>query len=252
MSKRKIAEYEKSGILVYLHQYIEKGYLPEALLNYLARLGWSFDATQEIFSRAELIEKFTLDRVNSSPASHDQDKLFWIEGEWMKTLPLERKIAGGDPVPRARGTGRRAASRTTPGPRIEAVIVALGDRLKVFSDILKLGRFFFTQDARLRPRRREETAAQGGRPGHAGRARPGPGPGRALRPGDPRKGRARLCRAFRTQDGRRGQSVAGGRHGSGRRARASTIASSSSAARRAGRRIRQTLEMLARQTLNYA
>ena len=97
MSKRKLAEYEKLGILVYLHQYIEKGYLPEALLNYLARLGWSYDASQEIFTRAELIEKFTLDRVNSSPASHDQDKLFWIEGEWMKTAP-----AGAE--------GRRACS----------------------------------------------------------------------------------------------------------------------------------------------
>ena len=50
MSKRKTQEYEKQGVLVYLHQYIEKGYLPEALLNYLARLGWSYDASQEIFS----------------------------------------------------------------------------------------------------------------------------------------------------------------------------------------------------------
>ena len=94
MSKRKTAEYEKSGILVYLHQYIDRGYLPDALLNYLARLGWSFDGTQEIFSAAELIEKFSLERVNSSAASHDQDKLFWIEGEWMKQLPLEDKVQG--------------------------------------------------------------------------------------------------------------------------------------------------------------
>ena len=81
-------------MLVYLHQYIDKGYLPDAMLNYLARLGWSYDASQEIFTRAELIEKFTLERVNSSPASHDPDKLFWIEGEWMKTLPLDKKVAG--------------------------------------------------------------------------------------------------------------------------------------------------------------
>ena len=42
----------------------------------------------------ELIEKFSLDRVNSSPASHDQDKLFWIEGEWMKRATRERKVQG--------------------------------------------------------------------------------------------------------------------------------------------------------------
>ena len=103
MSKRKLAEYEKLGILVYIHQYIEKGYLPDALLNYLSRLGWSFDGTQEIFTRPELIEKFSLERVNSSPASHDQDKLFWIEGEWMKTLPLEQKVEGVLPFLKGEG-----------------------------------------------------------------------------------------------------------------------------------------------------
>jgi glutamyl-tRNA synthetase len=142
MSKRKLAEYEKLGILVYLHQYIDKGYLPDALLNYLARLGWSFDSSQEIFTRSELIEKFSLEKVNSSPASHDQDKLFWIEGEWMKTLSLERKVQGSLPFLRSEGL---IGERPTPADlsRIEAVLVALGDRLKVFSDIVRLGRFFF-------------------------------------------------------------------------------------------------------------
>ena len=150
MSKRKIAEYEKLGILVYIHQYIEKGYLPDALLNYLSRLGWSFDGTQEIFTRPELIEKFSLERVNSSPASHDQDKLFWIEGEWMKTLPLERKVEGV--LPFLKGEGLVAEPLSEPDrTRIEAVITALGDRLKVFSDILKLGRFFFTDSLTFDP-----------------------------------------------------------------------------------------------------
>ncbi|MGP0066511.1 MAG: glutamate--tRNA ligase [Isosphaeraceae bacterium] len=144
MSKRKIAEYEKSGILVYLHQYIEKGYLPEALLNYLARLGWSFDGTQEIFSRDELFEKFSLDRVTSAPASHDQDKLFWIEGEWMKTLPPDRKIQAVIPFLEREGLVAEPLSDETRA-RIGRVVEALGDRLKVFSDIVKLGRFFFTE-----------------------------------------------------------------------------------------------------------
>jgi glutamyl-tRNA synthetase len=137
-------------VLVYLHQYIERGYLPDAVLNYLARLGWSFDGSQEIFRRAELIEKFTLDRVNSSPASHDQDKLFWIEGEWMKVLPLEEKIAGVLPFLSAEGLLSDPDGDADRG-RIEAVILALGDRLKVFSDILKLGRFFFTKDVAYDP-----------------------------------------------------------------------------------------------------
>lgn len=143
MSKRKREEYAKQGILLYLHDYIERGYLPEAVLNYLARLGWSFDGTQEIFSRDELIEKFTLDRVNTSPASHDQDKLFWIEGEWMKQQSMERKVAGVLPFLVREGLATEpldAALRS----RIEQVITALGDRLKTFSDITKLGKYFFT------------------------------------------------------------------------------------------------------------
>jgi glutamyl-tRNA synthetase len=145
MSKRKLAEYEKQGVLVYLHNYIEKGYLPEALLNYLARLGWSYDGTQEIFARDELIEKFTLERVNSSPASHDQDKLFWIEGEWMKTLPAERKAEGVIPFLVREGLVADPPSEEERA-RVGRVIEALGDRLKVFSDIVKLGRFFFTKE----------------------------------------------------------------------------------------------------------
>ncbi len=150
MSKRKTDDYAKRGVLVYLHQYIEKGYLPDALLNYLARLGWSFDGAQELFTRAELIEKFTLDRVNSSPASHDPDKLFWIEGEWMKELPVEAKIAGVVPFLAAEGLVGQPLGDAERA-YVEAVVLALGDRLKTFSDVVKLGRFFFTPELTFDP-----------------------------------------------------------------------------------------------------
>ena len=150
LSKRKTEEYAQRGIFVLLNQYIEKGYLPDAMMNYLARLGWSLDATQEIFTRDELVEKFALDRVNSSPASHDPDKLFWIQGEWMKTLSLDAKIDGTLPYLIREGL---APEPITPGvrARVAAVIGALGDRLKVFSDILTLGRYFFTETLKHDP-----------------------------------------------------------------------------------------------------
>ena len=146
-SKKKLSKrenYEKLGIYVYLHEYREKGYLPEAMLNYLARLGWSYDDTQEVFSRAELIDKFTLEKVNSSPASHDPDKLFWLQGEWMKTLSPERKYEGVLPYLLKEGLVSEPVPEAT-RDRVHHVIAALGDRLKVFSDILKLGRYFFTE-----------------------------------------------------------------------------------------------------------
>ncbi|GAC1473941.1 MAG: glutamate--tRNA ligase [Isosphaeraceae bacterium] len=133
-----------------LDEFINKGYLPEAMMNYLARLGWSLDASQEIFQRAELIEKFTLERVNSSPASHDPDKLFWLQGEWMKGLPLEAKVAGVVPYLRQEGLVTEPLSEAT-RKRIESVILALGDRLKVFSDVLSLGRYFFTETLTFDP-----------------------------------------------------------------------------------------------------
>lgn len=138
-SKKKLS---KRFGAVGLDHFIELGYLPDAMMNYLARLGWSYDASSEIFTRQELIEKFSLDRVNSSPASHDPDKLFWIQGEWMKALPLAQKVDAVVPYLRKEGLVGDPADEPT-RRRIEAVVEALGDRLKVFSDILKLGRYFF-------------------------------------------------------------------------------------------------------------
>ncbi|WP_165250425.1 glutamate--tRNA ligase [Paludisphaera soli] len=150
MSKRKTEEYEKRGVLVFLHQYVQKGYLPDALVNYLSRLGWSYDDSQELFKRAELIEKFSLERVNSSPASLDPDKLFWIEGEWMKETPLADKVAGALPFLVAEGLASDPLDDATRS-KLEAVILALGDRMKVFSDVVKMGRFFFADEVAFDP-----------------------------------------------------------------------------------------------------
>ncbi|WZO99830.1 glutamate--tRNA ligase [Isosphaeraceae bacterium EP7] len=133
-----------------LDEYIGKGYLPAALMNYLARLGWSLDGTQEIFSRAELIEKFTLDRVNSSPASHDSDKLFWLQGEYMKELTVDQKVDGSLPFLIAEGLVTDPPTEAQLA-RVQAVVLALGDRLKVFSDIVKLGSYFFKDELTYDP-----------------------------------------------------------------------------------------------------
>jgi glutamyl-tRNA synthetase len=66
-----------------------QGYLPEALVNYLALLGWSYDDHTEIMSRDELVERFTLDRVGRSPATFDYKKLEWLNGMYLRALPAE-------------------------------------------------------------------------------------------------------------------------------------------------------------------
>jgi glutamyl-tRNA synthetase len=64
-----------------------QGYIPEALVNFLALLGWSYDDKTTIMSREELVERFTLDRVGASPAVFDFEKLDWMNGVYLRALP---------------------------------------------------------------------------------------------------------------------------------------------------------------------
>jgi nondiscriminating glutamyl-tRNA synthetase len=73
-----------------LTHYREMGFLPEALVNYLALLGWSPEGDQEIFSLENLIEQFSLDRVAKNPAIFDNDKLRWMNGNYIRKTSLER------------------------------------------------------------------------------------------------------------------------------------------------------------------
>lgn len=70
-------------------QYREEGYLPEALLNYLVRLGWSH-GDQELFSRAEMVAFFDIKDINQSASSINPDKLRWLNQQYFKTQPAER------------------------------------------------------------------------------------------------------------------------------------------------------------------
>jgi glutamyl-tRNA synthetase len=69
--------------------YIRDGFIPEALLNFIASLGWNDGTEQEIFSRQELIEKFSLSRVQRSGAHFDERRLLWMNGHYIRQLPLD-------------------------------------------------------------------------------------------------------------------------------------------------------------------
>jgi glutamyl-tRNA synthetase len=68
----------------------EQGYLPEALVNYLALLGWSYDETSTFFTREELVEKFDLSRVSRNPAAFDDEKLRWMNGHYIREMDDSR------------------------------------------------------------------------------------------------------------------------------------------------------------------
>ncbi|MDD5103006.1 MAG: glutamate--tRNA ligase [Candidatus Peribacteraceae bacterium] len=69
-------------------EYMTKGYLPEALINFLALLGWNPGTEQELFSLKELTEAFSLERVQKAGAIFDLAKLDWLQGQWIRRLPL--------------------------------------------------------------------------------------------------------------------------------------------------------------------
>jgi glutamyl-tRNA synthetase len=72
-----------------VEEFREQGYLPEALVNFLALLGWSYDDKTTVMSREELMERFTLERVGASPSVFDFTKLDWLNGVYLRTLPPE-------------------------------------------------------------------------------------------------------------------------------------------------------------------
>ena len=89
--------------------YRDQGFLPQALVNYLARLGWSH-GDQEIFSREELIS-FSLDHVTKSPGVYDEEKLLWLNGHYFKEMPAPELARELTPFLAARGSPPR--TRTT-------------------------------------------------------------------------------------------------------------------------------------------
>jgi len=118
------------------------GYLPASLVNYFGRLGWSLDDKTEIISRDDMVKNFGLERVNSSPASFDPEKLLWLAGEYMRVLPLDEKVVGIIPFLTRAGLVKDPLDEPTRG-KIRQVVQACGERLKVYTDIIGYGAFFF-------------------------------------------------------------------------------------------------------------
>lgn len=128
-------------------EYYEKlGYLPAGILNALSRLGWSLDGSTEFMSISDVIQNFTLDRIVKASAGFDPEKLQSFQQHWMNQLTVEQKIAGCIPfLAHAKLISDSAdnAVRTN----IAHIIAAVGDRLRVFSDILDYKEFFVSDDA---------------------------------------------------------------------------------------------------------
>jgi glutamyl-tRNA synthetase len=125
--------------------YQQVGYLPEAIVNYLALLGWSLDDKTEHFTRAGLIDAFSLDRVNKAPASFGPQKLRAFQERHMLELPVDEKVALTLPyLEKARLAGSPPSADVE--SRLRQILQAAGDRIKVAGDVLDYADFFLPDD----------------------------------------------------------------------------------------------------------
>ena len=125
-------------------EYREEGFLPHALLNYLARLGWSH-GDQEIFSQEELIEFFDLKNIHRSLAAFNQEKLLWLNQHYLKTMhpqslttELEWQL-------------RKLGLDVSKGPALEEVIIAQRERCKTLKEMAEQSQFWFVDAVTYQP-----------------------------------------------------------------------------------------------------
>ena len=90
-SRKKLSKRDES-IIQFIEQYEELGYLPEALFNFIALLGWSPSGEEELFTKDEFISIFDADRLSKSPALFDKQKLTWMNNQYMKKVDTERAL----------------------------------------------------------------------------------------------------------------------------------------------------------------
>lgn len=129
---------------VSVQEYREMGILPDALLNYLVRLGWSFK-DQEIFTRDEMIQKFDIRSINKSAAAFNPEKLLWLNQQYIKTLDpaviipeLEWHLSELKKLP------QYAAFNLDEGPSLVNLILAQRERAKTIREMAEKSLFFYT------------------------------------------------------------------------------------------------------------
>lgn len=118
--------------------YRTDGILPEAMLNFLASMGWNDGTEQEIFSKQELIDTFSLDRVQRSGARFDEKRLLWMNGQWIRRISLDELYQ------RVEDYWPQSAAQFDTSYKHQ-VLALVQDRLKTLAELPMMSRFFFEE-----------------------------------------------------------------------------------------------------------
>jgi len=144
MSKRKTIGANGQEYVVQVREFRSLGYLPEALFNFLALLGWSYDDQTELLQREQIIGSFDLDRVSKSPARFNYDKLNWMNGQHIRMLDLDdlsRRV-----LPFLADGGLRADPDT-----VRQLAPLIQERLTTLADAVDMTSFVFADELQYEP-----------------------------------------------------------------------------------------------------
>jgi glutamyl-tRNA synthetase len=123
---------------VLLHEFREAGYVPEAIVNFLTNVGWSFGDDREVFTVQETIERFDLARVNPAGGAFPVEKLEWLNGVYIREMDEERLAKLLKPV-------FEEAGYTVDDDTLSKVVPLLRQRIKTLKDAVPMGGFFFAE-----------------------------------------------------------------------------------------------------------
>jgi len=138
------AKLSKRHGAVSITEYQEQGYLPEAMLNFLALLGWSLDDKTELLSRQELIASFSLERVSKTAAIFNQEKLDWMNGVFLRELSHEeqsKKI-----MPFLRSGLPKKVKRPVPEEYVSRIVPLIRERINTLAEAATYADFFFLDE----------------------------------------------------------------------------------------------------------
>jgi len=144
LSKREIDRYREMGLPVTVDECRRLGYLPEAIINFLALLGWSPGKDIELMTLEEMVKLFTVDRIGSTPARFLVDKLQWMNGQYIRKCPLDRLVELCKPYLAA-----KFDLSGVPAETLKEAVRQQQERLKRLDEIVGLTKFVFQPDVEV-------------------------------------------------------------------------------------------------------
>lgn len=157
-SRKKLSKRDES-IIQFIEQYEELGYLPEALFNFIALLGWSPSGEEEIFSKDEFIEIFDASRLSKSPALFDKQKLAYMNNQYMKKLDVDKLVEITLPhlIKAGKVEGNLSEEKMA---WVKKLVALFQEKMSFGAEIVELTDMFFTEELMIEDEAKEVLAEE--------------------------------------------------------------------------------------------